>query len=67
MQGLAIIEHVMEHAADSIGADPLEFRINNLESEEDGSSSMAMKMIELAKSRAKYDMRKQEIETFNKV
>lgn len=71
LKGHAIIENVIEHAAMAIGADPLEFRMNNLDVEEEERASneegMAMKMIELAKARSKYDMRKQEIEAFNAV
>ena len=59
----------MEHAAMSIGADPLEFRLKNIDNAPGvpNEEGMALKMIELAKSRAKYDSRVREIQAFNEV
>ena len=53
----------------AIGADPLEFRMKNVDMATgvENEEGIAMKMIELAKSRAKYDMRKKEIEAYNEV
>lgn len=67
----------MEHCATELGVDPLEFRMQNLLSASDGlcvggemserDAKAIRKVIQLAKTSAKFDIRKTEVDNHNRV
>ena len=75
IQGVAGMEVIMEHIATSLGADPLEFRMNNLLTEGDpclddgplqGVNKIPQIVTEL-KEKSNFEARKRQVETFNQV
>ena len=68
-QGHAIIENVVEHLAHDTGADPLDFRMNNMvggDSSDAGQTHPIRDIIEKLKKSSDFIQRKAEIINFNK-
>eukprot|EP00095_Tigriopus_kingsejongensis_P005797 maker-scaffold88_size394946-snap-gene-2.26 protein:Tk05797 transcript:maker-scaffold88_size394946-snap-gene-2.26-mRNA-1 annotation:"hypothetical protein DAPPUDRAFT_313254" len=73
-QGIAAIEYIMDHIADNMGIDPLEFRLNNLltpgdvvlsgEEPFEGPNQIP-NMVEKLKTSCDYDARLVEIQAYN--
>lgn len=73
---MAITEHMMEHAANTLGVDPLEFRLKNLLKDGDfvfsgpdpfKGPNRIPDIIEKLKTACSYDQRVQEVNNFNQV
>jgi len=62
-EGIAFIEHVMEHVAKVIKKDPIDVRLKNLKKDDPNVQNM----IEDLKIKADFEERKRNVEEFNKV
>ena len=65
-QGHAILENVIEHAAQELQMDPLAFRMKNLKDKENGGSQV-LTVIDQLKYSSTYEQRREEIDDFNQV
>ena len=62
-EGIAFIEHVMEHVAKVIKKDPIDVRLKNLKKDDPNVQNM----IQDLKIKADFEERKRNVEEFNKV
>ena len=62
-EGVAVIEHIMEHISNVVQKDPLQVRLNNMTE----ANNPAKQMINDLKTSCDYDRRAAAIEQFNKV
>jgi len=62
-EGIACIEHVMEHIAKVVKRDPIDVRLKNVKKDDSNIENM----IEDLKIKADFEERKRNVEEFNKV
>ena len=59
-----MMENVMEHIAHDLKIDPLQFRLLNMKAG-DTEANLVPSIVESLKSSSQFEMRKQEVDTFN--
>lgn len=70
-QAIAVLEYAIEHAAENLGVDPLQLRLDNMVQEGESPDVIGpnplLSMIDQLKTSADYDNRVANVETFNQV
>lgn len=60
-EGIATIEHIMQHIAKVVKKDPVQIRLNNMRSDD----NIMPQMVKDLKDSADYDVRKESVDEFN--